>query len=248
MLGNAIYRGWVRHRRYSPRSHAFRYRVFFLWLELDHLSSLPRLSPWFSTTGFAALRFKDSDYLDPKTATNSRAVWQKVVDLGGKDFSGRVFLLGQVRCLGLYFSPVNFFYCYDEAEQLRYVLAEVSNTPWNERHYYLVPARVHHSAEKDFHVSPFLPMDMRYQWRTPAPNERLCLHIENHREHKVFDATLIMKRHPLNAPELRNSLRQIPVISVHIVTGIYWQALRLLMKRIPFVPYPKQESPHADSQ
>ncbi len=249
-MNSAIYRGWVRHRRFSPALHEFKYNIFFLWLDLDEISApepLSKLKPWFSTTKFAALRFNASDYLDPKQGTTRAAVWQKVQDLGGEDDDGPVYLLGQVRCLGFYFSPVNFFYCYDQQDELKYVVAEVSNTPWNKRHYYLVDTEPKKNTPKEFHVSPFMSLDMAYLWRIPEPNNKLCLHIENHNDAKLFDATLVMTKYALNNVELKKTLIQIPAMSFRILSSIYWQALRIWLKRIPYVPYSTKDSSNAAS-
>lgn len=249
-MNSAIYRGWVRHRRFSPTEHQFKYPIFFLWMDLDELAQ-PELfgayRPWFAIERFAALTLKHQDYLDPSQPLTRANVWQKVVALGGQHHGGRVCLLGQVRCFGFYFSPVNFFYCYDQNDTLQYMLAEVSNTPWNERHCYLVEADGRTETPKEFHVSPFMSLDMRYRWRLPKPGKRLCLHIENHREDKLFDATLVMSRHELSSSAWRATLRQIPAISWRILSGIYWQALRLWLKRVPYISRPQKDKSHAGS-
>jgi len=242
-MNSAIYRGWVRHRRFSPVNHSFKYSVFFLWIDLDELATpeyFKQLSPWFAVERFAALTLNAKDYLDPNLPLTTAEVWRKVEALGGDVHGGRVCLLGQVRCLAFYFSPVNFFYCYDKDDKLQYVLAEVSNTPWNERHCYLVEANSNKETPKNFHVSPFMSLDMRYRWRLPNPDKRLCLHIENHTDEKLFDATLLMARYPLTGPELRRTIWQIPAMSWHILRGIYWQALRLWIKRVPYVSRPQK--------
>jgi len=246
-MQSAIYRGWVRHRRFGDIEHQFKYKVMFLWLDMDELEH-PELfaqRPWFSTERFAALRYRASDYLSQGESASKARVWDKVESLGGEYLDGPVRLLGQVRCFGLYFSPINVFYCYDSSEKLRYVVAEVSNTPWNEKHWYLVSATDTQDTPKDFHVSPFMDLNMHYRWRIPAPSNTLCLHIENHTSRKVFDATLVMRKQTFEQRELIKALLQIPVMSLHIVTGIYWQALRLWLKRVRYVPYPVQEKSHA---
>ena len=124
---SAIWQGSVRHRRFAPRNHAFSYGLFMLGLDLDELPSLSQ-GRWFGVERAGLLSFHRNDYLKGSEGSLKLAVWDKVTALGGDaEPGGRVLLLGNVRCLGFYFSPVNFYFCYRE-EEARYLLAEVSNT------------------------------------------------------------------------------------------------------------------------
>ena len=160
---------------------------------------------------------------------------------GDAEPGGRVLLLGNVRCLGFYFSPVNFYFC-DRAGETRYLLAEVSNTPWNERHYYLLDLAALSPHDKDFHVSPFMGLGMRYHWRIRAPKEEALIHIESHPvsgESKLFDATLALRRAPLSRKGLAALLARWPWMTLKVLLGIYWQALRLFIKRTPVFTHPE---------
>lgn len=243
-LNSCIYTGHIRHRRFSPKKHSFSYKLFLLAIDLDELDEVTALGPWFKKDRFAPLSFRCTDYLSHKTSVSKQDVWQKVQLLGGQALTGRVLFVGQLRCFGLYFSPINLYYCYDHAEQLRYLLAEVSNTPWNERHYYLLKIEKKMISEKAFHVSPFMEMNMQYYWRIKAPGKQLNLHIENHskeNEQKIFDATLMMRSMELNNRSLRRCFVSIPSMTIKTLAGIYWQALKLFIKGVPYVAHAKKK-------
>lgn len=246
---SALYRGKVRHRRFQPRRHAFQMPLFMLWLKVDEID---RILSHFWQLGSSRLswgRFRRADYIGDEGTDIASAVRQKISDLSGKSLDslgGEVFMLCQLRYLGVYFSPLNLYYLRQEGEY-RYLLAEVSNTPWNERHYYLLDAQNPQPHAKMFHVSPFNPMEQSYHWRLTAPDRRhrgCAVHIESRAldsgEARIFDATLALRRLPLNQSELSRVLLRTPAQTVAVLAGIYWQAIKLWRKRLPLYPHPRK--------
>lgn len=242
-MNSAIYTGWVRHRRYQPKAHSFTYNMFLLSLDIDELNAGLKFGRLFAVEQWAVLSFRHKDYLGGEGKLTRDKVWSLVEKLDGKNFAGRVTLLGQLRCFGFYFSPVNFYYCHDQQGTLQYVLAEVSNTPWRERHCYLVDAKQNTLTDKVFHVSPFMNEDMHYRWRFTPLNPQLYLNIENFvtEDEKIFDATIGMKRQALTAKNLLSNLVRIPAMTIKTMLGIHWQALKIYLKGVPYVSYVKKQ-------
>ncbi|WP_241970434.1 DUF1365 domain-containing protein [Pseudidiomarina sediminum] len=244
-LRSAILRGRVYHRRLRPTQHAFDYATSQWWFALDELEQLHQQSRLLSTRGFAPLWFRRADYLPGSEGALADAVLEKMSALAGESLSGRVFFLGNLRTFGLYFSPINcYFLAPAEDGDYSHMLAEVSNTPWNERHYYLVDLKAPLEHDKAFHVSPFNPIDMRYRWQikapqaTPAHNSMIQLSAEKEQRH--FIATLRLQRQELNRPAIWRVLLRYPINTITTVGAIYWQALRLWLKRTPIYDHPNK--------
>lgn len=233
MIDNALYVGKVFHQRHVPKKHAFNYRIFLFWLALDEIDELCRSVSGMSTARFSVVRYKRSDYLGDPQQPLHQSVLERMSELADKPLTGRVFMLGQMRTFGMYFSPVNFYYLQQDDGHFSHLLAEVSNTPWNQRHHYLVDLDDQKDCDKAFHVSPFNPMDMQYHWNVKQPGDRLALSLGCSKGEKHFAASLSLKRQPLNSNTLFRVLISLPSMTIKTVLGIYWQALKLYIKGVP---------------
>lgn len=252
-MESAIYRGFVRHRRFTPAKHEFDYPLFMLFLKTNEIPALLQKFWQLGESRFSWARFKRSDYIGESSQSIADSVRRKIAELSARpieDLQGDVFMLCHLRYFGLYFSPLNLYFLRQENGN-SFMLAEVSNTPWNERHYYLIDLNDCQAHDKAFHVSPFNPMSQRYHWRVqePAVDQARCLiHIESRQEkdgastdgvdEKIFDATLSMERIEMNQRELSRVLIRTPIQTASIVVGIYWQALKLFLKKVPLHAHP----------
>jgi DUF1365 family protein len=244
VLNSAIYTGWVRHRRYAPRKHSLRYRVFMMLLDLDELDRVFAGTSLWSTKSWALARFKRSDFMgDPKIPLD-QAVRERVKQKTGLYPEGPIRLLTNLRYFGFIINPISCYYCFDKKEQLQTIIAEVNNTPWDERHCYVLNCnsasqQQHIRFAKGFHVSPFNPMNIEYDWKSNLPGKSLHIEMQNWREDEMeFDATLALIRKPITGKKLNALIWQYPFMTLKVLGAIYWEAIKLLFKGLPFYGHP----------
>lgn len=246
-MDSALYSGFVVHERFLPKQHRFRYPFFMWYLDLDELPGNPGLGRWFSSDSWALSRFQRSDYLGSAERGLADCVREEMGRLTGSEVSGKIFGLLNLRTLGLYFSPVNFYFGFSRDNTPSHMLAEVSNIPWNERHHYahlLNGSNNELVNEKHFKVSPFNPSrDQTYRWQIEPPGDKLRIQLGVHDQRgHVFVAGLHLSRQPFTIKSARRLLLRTPVMTAYVVAAIYWQALKLFMKGIPYQPYVKEEA------
>jgi len=240
-----LYEGVVRHRRYTPRAHSFHYRVFMPYLCLDELPELFDRVPLWSARRAAPARYRRADFHGNPDQPLAEAVLDTVEAATGPRPEGPVFLLANLRYWGYIMNPISCYYCFDASgEHLQALVAEVNNTPWDERHAYVVDGTdargwIRTRFDKAFHVSPFNPMDMEYDWHSNTPGRRLALHMRNRQQGAtVFDASMVLTAQPLTDAALVAMLWRYPLMTAKVATGIYWQALRLWLKGTPLHSHP----------
>lgn len=256
-MRSCIYQGKVSHTRFKPKRHQFEYTLFMMYLDLDEVeTALDRFVFW-SATKPALAQFKRSDHSGDINESLSDTVRNLIKQQTGQIHNGPIRLLTHCRYFGYCFNPVSFYYCWNQADtKLEYIVAEVSNTPWYEMHCYVLDMRQQqagkkidkHIFTKDFHVSPFMDMKQQYHWSLSQPDESLLIKMENFEEDKkFFNAFMRMQRKPMTQWNMFSILVKFPFMTVKVISGIYWQALKLWLKKIPYYSHPKNLSEEISS-
>jgi len=256
-MQSAIFEGSVRHRRRVPAEHAFRYRMFMMYLDLQELPQVFAGSRLFSATRRAVARFCREDHLGDAGTPLDQAVRDLVQAHCGRRPDGPIRLLTHLRYFGYVFNPVSFYYCFSaDGSHVETIVAEVTNTPWRERHCYVLTADQetgngyvkHYRPAKRMHVSPFMPMDVSYDWRFTPPDDVLSVHMENWRDGiKLFDATLVLHRREITTRSLAAVLLNFPLMTAKVILAIHWQALRLWIKGCKVYDHPLRARAEPDS-
>ncbi|WLT30627.1 DUF1365 domain-containing protein [Geothrix sp. PMB-07] len=248
----ALYVGEVRHRRLKPKVHAFTYPLFMAFLDIDRIPELCKVSPFLSYGGWNWAAFHEEDQFGDPTLPLRERLRLDAETKGHALPDGPIYLLTHLRYLGICFNPVSYFYCHDREGRLALIMAQVTNTPWRERHTYWMPVAEGHQREggvsfevpKAFHVSPFMPMDCHYRWAFTPPGETLRVHIaEFNCRDLFFDASLHLQRQPWTAGILRKTLIRFPWMTLKVLAAIHWEALWLWIKRVPVFTHPGPSTP-----
>ncbi len=253
-MESCIYEGQIRHRRFSPVKHAFQYRVFFMYLDLEELPDLFDPYRLWSVDKVNIAFFRRKDHMGNPDVPLRKSVLDLVVARTGRRPGGSVRMMTHLRYFGYCFNPVSFYYCFDASnENVEAIVLEVRNTPWLETHPYVLEDRVgerlsanwrQYRFDKKFHVSPFMDMDVRYDWRFRNPGDRLNVHMRSiHGGARLFDASLSLKRQEITAASLARVLSSYPPMTMKVTAMVYWNALKLYLKGAPVFTHPAKRIP-----
>ena len=249
-MHNYIYEGIVTHRRRHPVAHSFRYWLFMVYLDLDELPKLVGRGGLISDSKFAARSFLRCDHLFDPSLSLRDELSRLVRNQTGLESHGPIRLLTQLRYCGYFMSPLNLFYVFDKSDHhVECIVAEVNNTPWNQRHCYVLwagnctssAAEHNYAHPKEFQVSPFMSMNIDYRWRLSEPSDVLKVHLANYQgTEELFVAGMTLRRRDLNHKQLRRMMVRYPLMTARITAGIYYQALKLWWKKCPYYDHPKK--------
>lgn len=239
MSASALYTGLVTHRRARPVAHSLRYRVFMLLLDLDEAAGLARRLRLFRA---GLLCFRQRDHGDG-SKTGLRAWVERHLHEAGLETGGAIRVLCMPRVLGFAFNPLTVFFCYAASGAVHAVIYEVNNT-FGQRHAYLLPVDgrqdlITQECAKDFHVSPFMDMGLRYRFRICPPAEDVSIGVQVlDSAGVVLAASFTGERQALTDRAIFRAVLAMPVQGAKVLGGIHWEAAKLWMKGLTLRPAP----------
>lgn len=251
----AIAHAHIRHRRYLPKAHDFEMSLNYLWFDPDHIHQKIEDCRWWSEQGFNVLTLDEHDFLDIERGSIRQKISRLLIQEQhfALPYSANIRILALPRTLGFRFNSVVFYFVFDKNQQPLFVLSEITNTPWNERKIYTHDCRktqIQYSPyfsyqfdfKKAFHVSPFMPMSIDYRWRFSFSEKQTVIHMQLFEKNILqFDATMRFELEAITHPSQQKKYAFSQVFQpFKMLSGIYIQALRLWMKKIPFYRHPKK--------
>ncbi len=247
-MESCLYEGHVRHVRHNPVHNAFRYSVFFLYLDFDELGRVFKGRWFWSIDRFNIAYLRRNDHFGDPSLPLEQAVRDLVERKTGRRPSGPICMLAHLRYFGYNFNPASIYFCYGKGKvSVETIVVEIHNTPWGEVFCYVLDEANNEGTVKDkrfrfpkaFHVSPFMDMDLDYDWRFTEPGNSLNVSMINFEQGKeIFKADLTLERREITGRSLARVLTQYPLMTLKVIAAIYWQAFRLWIKGAPLYTHP----------
>lgn len=248
-VDNYIYTGTIRHRRFFPFTHFFNYPIFMVYFDISNVERMLEKTWFWNINKPSIVSFYREDYHGDHSQSLDDAVRSTIYQKTGRYLKGPIRILTHLRYFGYCFNPVSFYYCFDQMdENVELIMAEITNTPWQERHSYIVSDKLNSKSNltanmgKEFHVSPFWGMDHEYEWVFTRPEKSLMVNMKNIKDqNKVFDATLTLKRKTFNLNNLALQTLSFPFMTLSVIFRIHWQALKLWIKGAHIFDHPNEK-------